>query len=870
MLVVFAPHIATSTQLRSLIRPGTGLALSVALLFAVCAALRTRTVWPTRTLFAYPPSSLAALIGFAVAALYWLVVPRAWSSVEPAAFAESAPAILTRVSTLLLLAAVGISLIHPVRRAKKSKRQPAAATPTPPGALAASPPDLRDWLATDAPITEARADAFGLHEIATRIVGRLVATPAIAQLPSLAIVGALGSGKTSLCNLVQAQLQQGGALRIRVVRFSAWPFETTAALIAGILESVTGVLSREVGTPLLQSLPRDYVDAIEGVARGWGPVLRAFNTQPTATATLRKIDDVTEVLGIKVVLWIEDLERFGAGAEAQESSGTRERLAPVRALLHQLQELRNVSVAVACTSNLSGFDLEKLARHIEVLKPLDSQTTMTTLDAFRTVSLSEAKRTGRPDWRGKAPPHGHDLRPAARSADPVEAAFRSIGKLPEAQWPGALALLCSTPRTLKQALRDCADFWDEYAGEIDFDHLLTISLLRFGQPAAFGVLFSLADRLRQSQKPSGPHAVQNNPWDELSARLLDKVPDDRIRMAVTTVATDMFGPVDDDVPQGFARTDGVDYWRRYLSRPQLTDGERDTPVLKAIAESTDRIVELCLTKDGAPQVERLGARIEADQVVKLIDGFLDRLQGIEYPDWPDETPPGLMNVWHLALNRARKGRWPSGALLGVLCKHVRGAVPGNLALVEVLLYWFGTSESTAADLLNPDERIAFRREFNQCFVQTFLAKPRALADALSTGPDFLLARLCWGIERVRRPDGSLPFDDWEHFAPTVVEAAEMAPTTVLPQLSYLVTARSEVMRDDGMDAAYRYDSVATRRLFGERDVLSLFVGDVEVRSTLPDTTGRMLALRASAAERTAHGSDGQVLTSPSPTSQQPT
>src|SRR5690606_22591492 len=52
----------------------------------------------------------------------------------------------------------------------------------------------------------------------------------------------------------------------------------------------------------------------------------------------------------------------------------------------------------------------------------------------------------------------------------------------------AVVALCQTPRTLKQALRRVLDFWRAYPGEVDFDDLLLMSVLREAEPTAYALI----------------------------------------------------------------------------------------------------------------------------------------------------------------------------------------------------------------------------------------------------------------------------------------------------------------------------------------------------------------------------------------------
>jgi hypothetical protein len=71
--------------------------------------------------------------------------------------------------------------------------------------------------------------------------------------------------------------------------------------------------------------------------------------------------------------------------------------------------------------------------------------------------------------------------------------------------PQAVASLLNTPRSLRHALGRTFSAWTTLHGEIDFDHLLAVNILRFGAPECFQFLMRRWDRLHSlpSQHPFG-------------------------------------------------------------------------------------------------------------------------------------------------------------------------------------------------------------------------------------------------------------------------------------------------------------------------------------------------------------------------------
>jgi hypothetical protein len=819
-----------------------------------------------RYVLAYPPPWVAAWIGFLLTTGYWAAYPPAWRAVSPGAFAADGASILFQV--VVIASAVGAACIlfaswwteRP--RTQRSDKSP---VDDPRGEGGGNQPskglDAKQVVARlleDTAIEGVADDWFERAPIADRLARRL-ATGATSPTPAVAIVGALGSGKTSLRKLVEEAIavRPSTSPAVRIIPFSAWPFETVAGVVAGMLRAIASALEQELATPVLGALPEEYVQAIEGLLDKWGGLLKIFARQGVQSpeALLGEVDTVATALEIRLILWVEDLERFGAATEAAaESDAVRERLAPVRALLYQLQELRSVSVVVASNSFVSGFDLEKVARYVEVLEPISRARATAVLAAFRTEMLERAAADGVVDpVAGKV----RDSFQFSDQLDAIESALISIGKPLETQWAPAMAAVCATPRALKQGLRSCMEIWDEFRGELDFDHVMAASILRHGEPLAFGAIVRLADRLRNARshsrmsmrpEPSG----KANPWDDLDTELGKTVSDDRVRGAVRTIVGEMFSHTDAEMPQGFQRQGRVDYWRRYLSRPELAEETRDQPLLKAIQRSAtlDNIVA---DDDRCAHLEWFESMLAPDRVIRILgDAFRRAALSANHPH---SEPPGGASLWRIALDRAAKERtWSHAALAALLREHIVTNVGSNLSLVHAILVWYAAFSEHQRALLRDEDRAGVRDQFVKAFAERFGGDPAGLAGALAGRPDFLLARLVWGSHRAGRPREVLPWPEWHDFAPTIVAAAAATPETMLAPLADLVAVRTETFDEDGASsAASQFLPDVCSRLFGEVDIVRLFRGssDATRARATPGTPLQEMIELAESSQRTS-------------------
>ena len=84
----------------------------------------------------------------------------------------------------------------------------------------------------DSAIEKPESDAFGHATVAQRIASRLC-DDGRQEFPTIAVVGRVGSGKTSIVNLVQYYVakQHGAGSGIRLVRLSLWPGRLNRTLL---------------------------------------------------------------------------------------------------------------------------------------------------------------------------------------------------------------------------------------------------------------------------------------------------------------------------------------------------------------------------------------------------------------------------------------------------------------------------------------------------------------------------------------------------------------------------------------------------------------------------------------------------------------
>lgn len=799
--------------------PVWAVVIACALLAAICVRLgigRWLGFTGLKHISTYPPPWLAGLLGAAAVALTLSLAPsiRARCGLGPDA---SGPLMAIAMTALGVSAAALV--FAACQLAWRTCRRPSEPTKLveeePKNSLAAASlhgsfERLTYWLEDDAPVAREDDDAFGHSRIARRIASRLL----LERPPAQAVVGPLGSGKTTLRGLVISMLEASGASRyVHIVPVELWPYETSAAAVEGVIGELLDSLACEANIIALRGIPQSYVKAMSSVGGIWSALAYLQGIPKTPFEALERIDAVATAIGHRFVVWVEDLERFaGRGTSADETPEDAERLNPIRALLYGLDRLPSVSVITATTTLQVRFDLEKIARFVEELPALDEGDVGNMISTLRNGCREQFAIIDAADSsaRKELDNLGNDRHLQIRRA---------------VQGPGvhslsdALPALCSTPRTLKQALRSMIDTWRRLPGEVDVDDLLAMSVLREARPDVFALLRDYVPALRSVSRDGSRNIHQT--WVEAfnGMRL-----DDRVRCAADETVKFVFSERSSQLkPQGFMSTRHRDYWERFLAVPVLSETERDQPVLRALlADDDDALLQLLEDPARSGAVEAFSRLLAAERVRRLLVPLVTR-RAKEIPSrwsetsgWPQEDsgPPGLIPLWRIWLHRSRHEDLDPTQALEEVRHALETAVPGNLYLAALIEEYFVLPLDDSTKILG--DRIGeAKTHLRELVVSTYVEKPAALANALVGAPPFTLLWVCWGLDRIRAKNLSgEPFPSWSSFAQTILDATRLRPAELIPQLACLVASESTILTRENLAHAYEFDAGTATNLFG--------------------------------------------------------
>ncbi len=780
---------------------------------------------------AYPSLGLAVLTGLVV--LAWLIgashdehelewVSVAWHDARDAVgwylIAAIAPCIVMGVSERMLTS------LRQIRHSSERSEAPDFKR------VLSDAECLIEWSRTDDEIAHPSQALFDHDRVAQRIAKRLQSpTP-----PTMAVVGPVGAGKSSIRRLVTHHCAQNH--RIEIVPVSLWPFNNAEAAVAGILSALVERIRQHVGCISVTGLPDAYIDAAAHVAGKYGVLARFLSGDHEPAAVLRRLGEIATAVGVRFVVWVEDLERFAGTSEfsREEALPIREadRLNPVRSLLYLLDRTEYLSVVVSDVSSTSCFDLDKLARYIERTPPLDADEVAKAIDLLRAHCLSghpkEIIDPAAPNVRGKfyKPEHASQLYLYFQMA-------RDAVDTPET----AICLLVETPRSFKTALRLTWESWEALCGEIDVDDLLLACVLKVTRPRVFALIddnilqFRLGFR-RDSVLDAGKKVEDHSVMQELD-RLLSEEPSDRHRQAIKGIISGLFPAFHEnrgdsrsllEKPQGIAVEFHTEYWRRFCNSEAIPEVQSDQALLRTIQQwkkqKPNDLIARLLDENLSRQVECFGGQFSGSELLRLLSECVEAVRGMSATEWTDgDHPPGITSVWRMCHRRNPK----RADLAATITELVSRVAADNLPLAHDLVYFFANQSGSTPALMDPEQSASVEASLQAALGSIARGGPGAMKKALNKGSTYTFYWASWGLDRIRKKQfDDLPFPAWSDMADGLLKWIESDPGLGSQVVAPFVTQSNYVIEPDpdteGLPGRTRtwqskFDEPTARRLF---------------------------------------------------------
>ena len=788
----------------------------------------------TKNFFQFPPLWLA--VGVALASLYaidWLIYDFAvrnemcasvswWIWDDLCRFDTRAQATALVMAGLLiwflLLAEQDWSAMS--QKEKTPELDEAAEKPVDLNELAQDVDKLIAWFENDDPITDPKQDAFGHGRVAKRIADRLakLATKEMdASQISTALIGPIGSGKTTIMRLVQKDLQSRPDVmgKVVVIDISLWPYTTAEAAVRGIIELITKELGKHINSLGLSKASRNYIRAVQSAGGWFGAFGHLLDGNDDPAGILEKLDEAANAIGLRIVVWIEDQERFITPVHAdstERAAALRKgmsQLAPMHALLYLIDQCKDIGIVWADVDTGVRFDRHKLTRYQEKVPGLSPNEVRKMIWPLRDSFM--AGRYGRFIDSADEETRKVFRQPKGSIAEMVFSNLMDRDGMPLTA-ARAVTEVIQTPRMLKDVLRLFHDQWRLVWGDLDIDDLLVMSVFQSVRPELVDFCRreyeTMSDGLErssyaESRDTKSPARVIANADLDLILPPLEEPRKDPFRSLLNFVFPTSPSHWRHEAlrkPQGVAR--GSEYWETFdhLERPKRAASDQE--VLRAVRDfvngDEEQLLELILDGEKGGRVSAFADPIPREHLPRLFETLMRRVisRSASLSSRDREAPiSSFVGLIH-------QNQPESQEMVAVIIRIIDELLPDHWPLAFEMTSQFNGSGDTA--VLEGKHRSAMNRHLCQRVIVVLKdSSPQTLIDALEQGDEFLLV-WTFGASHVTPADRKeVSESEWEAFIDVVMSAARLSPEVVLPQVANVIisdrtprqTERSRIVRE---------------------------------------------------------------------------
>ncbi|UKA03883.1 P-loop NTPase fold protein [Photobacterium damselae] len=313
---------------------------------------------------------------------------------------------------------------------------------------------------TEGPIKSFDEDLYDRRPIVDRILKRIKSNN-YNSLKGQTIVGDYGCGKTSLLNLIEGCIDKKD--NIIICKFDSWGRITDAQQGQKlILEKIIEDIGKYTGVSDIKSVPKDYLNSLSGIDSRLKGIIDIINATSLDTEKqLNKIDNTLKAINKKLLVFIEDMDR---------NNNSEELANDISPLLDRLVCVPNITFifTIGYDTHISSI-INRITNYREDLVADDSSTEKL-LMKFRELSINCIKE---------------------KTINLDHIYESEILKLQYSYKEAYNAIIFYTknPRIAKYYLRAIYESWSgNLSGEVDFDDLLMILLLKHCEPSAYDYL----------------------------------------------------------------------------------------------------------------------------------------------------------------------------------------------------------------------------------------------------------------------------------------------------------------------------------------------------------------------------------------------
>lgn len=428
-------------------------------------------------------------------------------------------------------------------------------------------PESKLWIdAGERPITNSDEDLFSRTEISSKIVGHLQNNER-----SIALLGTVGSGKTSIVNLACELLMISSSDAI-VVKSDLWRARDAKAMPQIVIDDIVRGLDRIVDTTSIRDMSLAYARFAAAEPSGYLQRILGARKRTDSLHQLDKLCSLLEAIDRRLILIVEDLDRV------HETFN----IAHISRFLWAIREIDRCYTVISIDPSRTELDYGKLCDCMEVVPLLSIQLVADTLGELYQIWTSMCG----------------DIDPNIHRDTQDKFGLRQIGKkglqaylLNETHSTPIrmLTTMLSTPRSLKHVLRRIDNVWEELHGEVEIDDLIILSALRHSAPSTYHFIIMNIEIARANSDglEKGSLGRFKDRWN---AVLEEENHPHAVRILVDLLGIEQLrspdgpNPVADKCPQGVHVGRSPDYLARIVSGQMKENEVRDQHVLHDIEE----------------------------------------------------------------------------------------------------------------------------------------------------------------------------------------------------------------------------------------------------------------------------------------------
>ena len=427
-----------------------------------------------------------------------------------------------------------------------------------------TPDSVQTWIESgERPRESDEPDFFAHRPLVKRIANKLES-----NVPTVGLLGSVGSGKSSILNAVQAELN-GMERRIIVAKIDVWPVDSPEDVPSLALNQIINALDQLVDTIELRGLAQSYKRLATAEPSGWISRILRVDTSRDSLEVLKRLLPILDVFDVRLVLMVEDVERAGKDFDNRH----------LMRFLWAFRQLRRCGFVLAIDPS-ANVDMTKLCDTIERVPMVKvEQAARIFLSAYQSWISAHSDIEPRPNREGAD-------RFKFRTTDP-DRLYYELGEYGWESEPSDLLDLLQIPRAFKHVMCRVDQVWNKLHGEAELDEILIICALRYGAPDAYEFLLRHIDIARMDPGTWKPDIEALDKFKDEWKKFVESIPNGRSVQALVDLLEIKALHSGDHVPlvrspQGVHMRDPVDYFSRIVAEELAPTELRDQDVLQDI------------------------------------------------------------------------------------------------------------------------------------------------------------------------------------------------------------------------------------------------------------------------------------------------